>query len=161
MNISIPDELKARMDAHGDGVNWSRVAAEAFEKRLNSERTQSMRELASSIDDAAAASDDPLGALLGIVREARPDLVAPLAEDLGPVYRRALDREDLRDAFRDWTCDVPWPLESPDEMVAVVRNIVFGYHERVVEPLLAKVLGEVVFLRMSLIADKLPPSTSK
>lgn len=35
MNISIPDHLKARMDALGEPVNWSRVAAEAFGRRLD------------------------------------------------------------------------------------------------------------------------------
>lgn len=33
-SISVPDELKARMDKHGQGVNWSSVACRAFEREL-------------------------------------------------------------------------------------------------------------------------------
>jgi hypothetical protein len=35
MNISLPDELKERMEGIA-GVKWSRVAAEAFEREVNS-----------------------------------------------------------------------------------------------------------------------------
>lgn len=34
MNISVPDDLKARMDAAAEAVNWSGVASRAFELEL-------------------------------------------------------------------------------------------------------------------------------
>lgn len=34
MNISVPDELKNRMDNAGNGENWSAIACTAFEIRL-------------------------------------------------------------------------------------------------------------------------------
>lgn len=34
MNISLPDELKARMDALKEPVNWSGVAAKAYQEKL-------------------------------------------------------------------------------------------------------------------------------
>lgn len=34
MNISIPEDLKKRMDRFDEAVNWSQVAAHAFEARL-------------------------------------------------------------------------------------------------------------------------------
>jgi hypothetical protein len=34
MNISIPDDLRSRMDAVDQPVNWSAVAADAFERKL-------------------------------------------------------------------------------------------------------------------------------
>jgi hypothetical protein len=33
-SISVPGELKARMDAHGKGIGWSAVACVAFESKL-------------------------------------------------------------------------------------------------------------------------------
>ncbi len=32
--ISVPPDLKARMDAHSEGVNWSAIACRAFETKL-------------------------------------------------------------------------------------------------------------------------------
>lgn len=37
MTISLPDELKTRMDSVNERVNWSAVAREAFEKRTSHE----------------------------------------------------------------------------------------------------------------------------
>lgn len=34
MNISVPDTLKAKMDAFADKVNWSQVASAAFERKV-------------------------------------------------------------------------------------------------------------------------------
>ena len=35
MNISVPDELRMRINAFGDQVNWSAIAQEAFVRQLN------------------------------------------------------------------------------------------------------------------------------
>jgi hypothetical protein len=39
INLYVPDDLKARMDRAGDGVNWSSVAQAAFARELASHRT--------------------------------------------------------------------------------------------------------------------------
>ena len=39
MNISLPDELKIRMDAVAEPVNWSGVAAHAYERHLDDLKT--------------------------------------------------------------------------------------------------------------------------
>jgi hypothetical protein len=55
VNISIPDDLKKRMDAH-DGVNWSSVAQLAFEAKLASIARDKKKENEMSIDISAIAS---------------------------------------------------------------------------------------------------------
>ncbi|HVS19834.1 MAG TPA: hypothetical protein VMT18_14610, partial [Planctomycetota bacterium] len=137
MNISIPDDLKARMDALGESVNWSRIAAQAFERRLEQDRGDMVRELAEDVQAAAAKPGaEALAALLEIIGDAKPELVEAVEEDLGPVFERSLDREHLRARVLDpeWTSEISWPL-TPDGLVKVIREFVFGYHERVVEPL--------------------------
>src|SRR5262249_27023394 len=50
-NISLPRELKARMDAAPSSVNWSAVAAQAFEAKLL--ELESQKEV-KSMDDVIA-----------------------------------------------------------------------------------------------------------
>lgn len=158
MNISIPDELKVRMDDLGESVNWSRIAAQAFERRLDADRDSSVRDLAPDVRAAASKpSTEALAAILDLVRDSRPEFVEAVKQDLGPVFERSLDREHLRERMNDWKCEVPWPLESAEDFVKVIRQVVLGYHERVVDPLFAQVLGEVVFHRLSSIAEKHRP----
>lgn len=42
--ISLPDELKARMDAASEPVNWSQIASLAFEKKLGEIATRKRNE---------------------------------------------------------------------------------------------------------------------
>ena len=50
INISIKDDLKARMDVLACDVNWSRVASEAFERKLSE---MEARDLGSDISEQA------------------------------------------------------------------------------------------------------------
>lgn len=40
LNITVPIDLKARMDECGRKINWSAVATKAFEKRLGQRRPE-------------------------------------------------------------------------------------------------------------------------
>jgi hypothetical protein len=62
VNVSVPRELKARMDAIEESVNWSGVAARAFEdelRRLQSERkAQKMDEVIARLKAAAEIEEN-------------------------------------------------------------------------------------------------------
>lgn len=58
MNVSVPRELKARMDVVGRAVNWSAVAQAAFEVKLQElESTKGVRSMNEVIQRLKAAAD--------------------------------------------------------------------------------------------------------
>src|SRR5262245_6082913 len=50
MNISLPDELKARIDADDRHVSWSAVARDAFELELRSAMKRSENDMTATIE---------------------------------------------------------------------------------------------------------------
>jgi hypothetical protein len=154
MNISIPDDLKTRMDAHGGAVNWSRVAADAFERTLAVDQTQDVSNLVEEIPSVNEQTEAALELLLDAIREDKPELVEKVRAELGPVLRRATDREHLRQRLLEWRVEVPWPVADAQSLVKAVSELVFEYHSRVMEPLLTQLLMEIVSLRIERIAEK-------
>lgn len=158
MNISIPDELKARMDAQGSGINWSRLAALAFERRLDDMNDDLLRTAKQGTEEAMEQSDggSALEALLSHIREERPGMVDLVRDDLGRFITQVFDRQAIKESLLDpkWKSEFPhWPLQSPEEFVKVVREFVFGYHERVVTPLITEIAGKVMMNRIETLAE--------
>jgi hypothetical protein len=58
MNITVPEELKERMDAMGGLVNWSAVACAAFEKELVAVKTRMMVAAMSDVIERLKASQE-------------------------------------------------------------------------------------------------------
>lgn len=157
MNISIPDELKARMDAAGGSINWSRVAAEAFDRRLEEDRDRLLDDVRENLGspENLAGGGRALEEILKIAGDqVSPKVREAIREEIGPILDRALDRDYLRDDLAKWTCELKWPLESHEDLLAVIREVTFGYHERVVDPLLGQLLFEVVLLKLSQIVER-------
>lgn len=89
INISVPDELKARMDACGESLNWSQVATAAFEEaldRLSSQDREGVsKEIAEALKQAPGVAVEVLGRLLGT---RFPQLGHGLTQGLRPVVER-------------------------------------------------------------------------
>jgi hypothetical protein len=117
LNIYVPDDLKARMDAVGDNVNWSEVARPAFQaavanhehrkgqnmttaiERLRASKTELMKRDQSEGGNAGrswAENDAPYEILarLWAVRDKYDD-------DPNGMLRRSVDPRDELD-FGDW-----------------------------------------------------------
>ena len=64
MNISVPDDLKERMDAVREEVNWSALACRAFETKLGevaaSKQRKSMKDVVDRLRASKQASDTDL-----------------------------------------------------------------------------------------------------
>jgi hypothetical protein len=151
LNVSVSEDLKARMDAM-EGVNWSRIAARAFEEKLRENQDASARKLALESADAID-EEEPIETLVGIVRESRPELEAEVRENIGPVYARWLDRKHMVPAYLAAARKFAWPINSAAEFAKAVDEFLLIYHETVTEPLLAKVVQEVVMVRLEGIAQ--------
>lgn len=150
MNISIPEKLKARIDACSKAVNWSKVAAEAFERRLREDEKGRIRDLEAKVAEGASsatASEIPaLEALLEIVAEASPRLVDHVRKDLAPMFERILGAESELSGSTSFAVQVNG-LEDLGDLVS-------QYHERVVQPLFNSLFFEIVQSRLVAIADR-------
>ena len=77
INISVPDELKGRMDAYDESVNWSQVATAAAELKLCASDIQSFGIADEVIPEPAGGGHrDPEGAVANLL----PVLTRHLAE---------------------------------------------------------------------------------
>ncbi len=158
MNISIPDELKARMEVAGDSLNWSQIAAAAFERRLAQDTAEGLRTRVDEI--VGLPGSEALSHLCGIIEETRPELVAMAKEEIGPMLSRALDREEIAKAVTNWEVSVPDSVtDDPEGLVQVIRTIVLDYHKRVVEQLHGQLLAELVFMKLYQIAQQAGSTT--
>ncbi len=89
INISVSDELKARMDSAGDDMNWSQVASEAFEAHLDeggsSQREEVSAEIAQALLQTPAVAVELMGKLLG---GTFPQIGRAMTEGVAPMVRR-------------------------------------------------------------------------
>lgn len=89
INISVSDELKARMDSAGDDINWSQVAAEAFEAHLDEQGTTQSDEVSAEIAKALlqtpAVAVELMGKLLG---GTFPQIGRAMTEGVAPMVKR-------------------------------------------------------------------------
>ena len=154
MNISIPDDLKARMDALGESVNWSKIAARAFQDKLDRAHNLSIADLLSGVQAAMdQQSTSVLSPLLKGVEEVRPDLVAPVNELVAPMLDRFLNSEPIPEQLKPWEAKGEWPL-SPEGLVQLIRDQIAHYNETVMNPWIGKVVLELVFLQLGAVAAK-------
>lgn len=89
INISVSDELKARMDSAGAAVNWSQVATEAFEAHLDeqgaAQTDQVSAEIAKALLHTPAVALERVGKLLGGIS---PQMGRALTDGLAPMIKR-------------------------------------------------------------------------
>ena len=65
LSIYVPDELKTRMDAAGDAINWSEVARPAFLSALANHQHRQNRNMTTAIERLRASKEQHLSVIEG------------------------------------------------------------------------------------------------